>query len=164
MAPAKPPNPAGEICGTPVVGYDLLPTFLDFAGKPVDAEKAELDGRSLRDYLRTWQNPRPRHFYWHFPYYHPEGNKFGAAAPVIGTDDFKVSQTRPHSAVRWGKYKLLYFHDDNRYELYNLESDRGETQDLAKLKPDALEKVKEELEKLLANAKARMPRGMISRK
>jgi len=155
--------PSGKACRTPVCGYDLFPTFAELAGRPVDSAAAGLDGRSLVPFFLNPQQRFDRFLYWHFPYYHPEGTKFGEAAPRIGMNDFQVSQTRPGSALRWGKYKLLHFLEDGRLELYNLEADRGETQDLAKSAPKEAMKLKGELKRLLVEANARMPEGIISR-
>lgn len=155
--------PEGKVCRTPVIGYDLFPTFAELAEKPVDAEAAGLDGRSLAPFFLNPGQRFDRFLYWHFPYYHPEGKKFGEAAKKIGAADFKVSQTRPQSALRWGKYKLIHFLEDDRVELYNVDADRGEAQDLAKAAPEEAEKLKGELQRLLMEAKARMPGGMISK-
>ena len=92
-----------------------------------------------------------------------EGVLPGPLAPKIGMNDFAVTQTRPVSAMRWGKYKLLHFLEDDRSELYNLEADRGETIDLAKRAPAEAAKLKKELQAYLKEVGARMPEGMISR-
>ena len=41
----------------------------------------------------------------------------------------------PFTAIRQGKWKLIFFHDGKRYELYNLEKDIGETNDVKRLQP-----------------------------
>jgi uncharacterized sulfatase len=154
----------GETCRVPVCGYDLFPTFAELARKPIDPKTAGLDGRSLVPLFGNPQQRFNRSLYWHFPYYHPEGNKFGSSLPKIGLNDFKVSQTRPVSALRSGNYKLLHFHEDDRVELYNLEADRSESLDLAKGAPKSAAKLKKELQRYLKEAKARMPAGVIVRK
>jgi uncharacterized sulfatase len=155
--------PEGASCRTPVIGTDLFPTFAEVAGKPVDPAKLSLDGQSLAPLFAKPGALFDRSLSWHFPYYHPEAEAFGKAAAQIGTDDFTVSQTRPVSALRRGKYKLLHFLEDDRVELYNLEADRGETIDLADRAPQETLKFKEELQRILREAKARLPGGMISR-
>ena len=154
---------AGEVCGTPVCGYDLFATFADAARAPVDPEQAELDGRSLVPLFSNPGEKFDRALYWHFPYYHPEGEKFGKAHGTIGMNDFRVSQTRPASALRRGKNKVLYFHEDERVELYDLEFDRGEAEEFSAGEPRTAKALKEELQGILRDVKARMPRGMISR-
>lgn len=155
--------PKGEACRTPVCGYDLLPTFAEVAGKAIDPEKEGLDGRSLAPLFAKPEQRFDRSLYWHFPYYHPEGTKFGKCPPAIGVNDFQVSQTRPVSALRYGSYKLLHYYEDDRVELYNLDSDRSEAQDLAKAAPESAQKLKSELQRILKEVKARMPTGVIAR-
>jgi uncharacterized sulfatase len=121
----------GTVCRTPVIGYDLFPTLADAGGRPVGGNRGELDGRSLVPIL-AGEGPLPeRHLYWHFPYYHPEGRKFGKALEEIGVDDFAVSRTRPHSAVRRGNWKLIEFSEDGRTELYEVETDPSERRNLS---------------------------------
>ena len=49
-------------------------------------------------------------------------------------------------------------------ELYNLQTDRGESKDLAPLAPEEAAKLKDRLLDTLKKVEARMPEGMISRK
>ena len=44
--------------------------------------------------------------------------------------------TRPHGIIRRGRYKLLLFYEDDRVELYDLESDLGEKHNLADRMPE----------------------------
>ena len=134
------------ICDTLVVGYDLLPTFSEVAGRKVSDNK-ELDGQSLVPLLEGKRQNGDRPLYWHFPYYHPEGKKFGEAKPSIGINDFTISQTRPQSAIRKGDYKLIYFDEEKMAELYDLSSDFSETRDLS----SQLTKKTDELKKELLN-------------
>lgn len=118
----------------------MLPTFVDVAG----GKATDIDGISI---TRLFQNPdwRPdRSLIWHFPYYHPE-TTFSKAIKKIGVNDFAVSQTRPQSALRQGKYKIIKFAEDSRVELYDLEKDIAEQHDLS----DKLSNVAAELDGLL---------------
>ena len=100
----------------PVIGYDLFATFAAAAQRPVE----ETDGMDLLPVINRPGRDFPRPLFWHFPFYHPEGEKFGRAKPDIGINDFVTSQTRPHSAIRYGRYKLIYFDEDQRAELYKV--------------------------------------------
>ena len=95
----------GKVCSEPVIGYDLFPTWAEVAGQPVDLARFRLDGCSLVPLFEESGTPLNRQLIWHFPYYHPEGGKFSRALPTIGVNDFAVSQTRPHSAIRMNNYK-----------------------------------------------------------
>lgn len=144
----------GSICDTPVIGYDLLPTFAEIAGKTVPTKG--IDGVSLVPLLRDPTKRLNRDLYWHFPYYHPEKG-FAKALKKIGIDDFAVSQTRPHSAIRRDHLKLLYFYEDKHVELYDLEKDPGEQNDLSQLKPQTTVLLKDALLEKLKTVHARFP-------
>jgi uncharacterized sulfatase len=93
---------------------------------------------------------------WHFPYYHPETN-FAAARAAIGVDDFAVSQTRPHAALRLGDWKLLHSFEDARDELYHLGRDPAEQTNLAAREPARTRELRRRLDAALEEAGARRP-------
>ena len=142
---------AGSTCDQPVHGCDLLPTFAALAGAQVEPA----DGINIAPLLTNPAHPLPeRPLIWHFPYYHPE-KAFAKAPAKIGTSDFVTSQTRPHSAIRVGRHKLLHFDEDDRDELYDLESDPGETNDLTAPKPELTAQLRERLATQLKTSGAR---------
>lgn len=143
---------ADSVSEAPVIGYDLLPTFVDLAG----GKTANIDGTSLVRLLRGKSPLDERTLLWHFPYYHPERG-YAAAVETIGVDDFVVSKTRPQSALRQGPYKLVYFYEDERAELYDLNQDIGEQQDLSERDPELTARLKETLLRRLRAADARFP-------
>lgn len=125
--------PAGETCETPVIGYDLFPTFAEVSGQMAEGE---IDGRSILPLLKSpIAEFAERPLIWHFPYYHPEKG-FAKAPEAIGIDDGETSQTRPHSAIRLGSKILLHFYETGERELYDLEVDRAE-QSALQDSPDA---------------------------
>ena len=146
---------AGSVCDQPVIGYDLFPTFAEVSGAQFRSNETARDGKSLLPLLKESQQENDRFLYWHFPYYHPEGSKFGNARPLIGVDDFAVSQTRPHSAIRQGDYKLIYFDEDQRTELYDLSRDISEQKDLSEKYPSRSQSMKESLINYLDSVLAR---------
>ena len=124
----------GGECDQPVHGCDLPLTFAHFAKADWEANSA-IDGISIAPLLLDPQLALPeRSLTWHFPYYHPERG-FQEAPSRIGINDFITSQTRPHSAIRLGRYKLLNFDEDGRVELYDLTVDPGESTNLAATHP-----------------------------
>ncbi|GAB5402874.1 MAG: sulfatase [Aureliella sp.] len=150
---------AGKQCETPVIGYDLLPTFVDFAG----GELPQVDGLSLAPLLRAEMlgdentlDAMDRHLLWHFPYYHPE-RTYSSALEVIGINDFAVSKTKPHSALRMGKYKLLHFYESDRTELYDLEADPSEQRDISSDQPSKTMELSRRLFSALHESNARLP-------
>lgn len=145
----------GTTCEEPVTSLDLYPTFAGLAGG--DTSPA-LDGQSFLPLLRDPDNPPEleRSLYWHFPYYHPE-KKFAQSPREIGIDDGVTSQTRPHSAIRRGKWKLLWFHEDDRIELFDLGSDPGEGNDLSLVERGVADDLFSDLKAYLKESGARMP-------
>ncbi len=147
-------------CEDPVVQYDFLPTFLEIANPAATLERP-VDGISILPLLKgqndaTFENDRA--LIWHFPYYHPEGELFEAAEPKIGVEDGYVSQTYPQSSIRKGDYKLLYFYEEDRVELYNLINDPSEKKDLSVQKAGEAKALKEQLFAYLFEVNARFPR------
>ena len=132
---------SASTCKTPLIGYDLLPTLVDVAGGSAD----DVDGESFFGSFDAAAFPS-RSLIWHFPYYHPE-TTFSSAIDEIGINDFATSKTRPQSAIRSGRYKLIKFAEDDRVELYDLGKDIGEQHDLS----GQLTDVADELEHLLEN-------------
>ena len=139
-------------CGSPVIGYDLLPTFSELAG----GKATSVDGIKIADLFERPSKSIERELVWHFPYYHPEKG-YAKAAESIGTNDFMVSKTRPQSAIRSGAHKLIYFYEDQRAELYDLQRDPGEQYDLSEREPDLAEKLTRQLKNRLQEANARLP-------
>ncbi|MEN3941710.1 sulfatase [Prosthecobacter sp. SYSU 5D2] len=146
---------AGGTCDQPVHGCDLLPTFAALAGAATDGS-VPLDGMDITALLRE-PNKKvyARPLLWHFPYYHPEKG-FQKAPAKIGTDDFVTSQTRPHSAIRLGRYKLLRFDEDGRDELYDLSADPSESSNLAADHPELVTQLRGQLTSLLKESNARL--------
>ncbi len=112
---------------------DLFPTLLDLAGLALRSSD-HVDGRSL------WQasDETRRPLYWHFPHYHGSGN-------------------RPSGALRSGRYKLVEYFEDGRTELYDLESDLGESTDLRAALPDTASQLHAALRQWRREVGARMP-------
>ena len=63
--------------------------------------------------------------------------------------------------MRSGKWKLIFYHDTkrnkNRFELYDLEADIGEKNDLYEKYPEVVAELKKELKKQFAEKGAQMP-------
>lgn len=106
---------------TPIVGTDLYPTLLALAGAAPPADRP-CDGVDLSGSWRGEAEPRERAIVFHQPH------KWGPEGPGI----------EPFSAVRFGDWKLIWFHDDSvaegssprpRLELYDVAQDPGETRE-----------------------------------
>jgi len=95
-----------------VNSYDFYATFLDIIGQKVENR----DGASFLPVLKSQAVLPDRPLFWHWPHYRR------------GMGGIHAS---PSSAMRYGKWKLIYFHEDKHYELYDLDIDLGETNNLA---------------------------------
>ena len=122
---------SGSQSDTPVVTYDLLPTVAALAGS--DSElPTDLDGGSFHAALSDPNAPVSRpldSLIFHYPHYN------------------RVGMNEPHSAIREGNYKLIYFPVSDRSLLFDLSQDIGERTDLSEQQPE----VKARLQKKLAN-------------
>jgi uncharacterized sulfatase len=100
---------------------DLVPTLLDITGSP-HAVGAKYDGESLAGILLGKSaDSRKAPIYFRRP---PDRDSF------YGDNDL------PDLAIRDGKWKFLCEYDGSEPELFDMEKDRGETSNLAKLNPE----------------------------
>lgn len=121
---------------------DYFPTILDMAG--IDNQKTiqTIDGQSFISMLNQSENtPQDRALIWHYP------NEWGPSGPGIGAT----------SAIRKGDWKLIYYHLDQHYELFNLKADISESKNLVNANPNMLNKLAIELTEYLIKVKAQMP-------
>ncbi len=120
----------------PVTGADFYPTLLDLAGLPQKSNQSK-DGVSLKP-LFAGEKLSERPLFWHYPHY---GNQGG----------------EPSSMIRKGDYKLIYYWENNRSELYNLSSDPSEQNDIASANVELTAQLQEELLKYLDEVGANKP-------
>lgn len=109
-----------QVVDNAVVGTDLYATISDI----LDKSDKTSNGLSLLNAIEG--NTDERAIVWHVPHYSPQHGK-------------------PASAIRKGKYKLIYFYEDQRLELYDLESDPSEENNLAESQPIVADQLLEEL-------------------
>ncbi len=143
---------------TPVIQTDFFPTFYELASGKKFTQQG-MDGKSMLPVLTSGnvRDFKNRTLYWHFPYYHPEGNIDKVRNLPIGMEDQYISFTSPQAAIRKNNHKLIYFFEDESVELYNLAKDTGEKTDLSKTDPKLAETLKKELLACLNKADARLP-------
>jgi len=132
---------ANAWCHVPVVGYDLLPTFCEWAGVPQASLPKHLDGGSLAGLLAHGGQGDVRRAHeelvFHFPHYQ--------------------SGHTPHSAIRVGDLKLLKVYEDDSVKLFDLAADIGERRNLAEERPADAARLRTRLEHHLAAVHAQLP-------
>ncbi|RLS35031.1 MAG: DUF4976 domain-containing protein [Planctomycetota bacterium] len=132
---------ANSWCHLPVVGWDLLPTFCEWAGVPRDRVPRLVEGGSMAGLLANGgkgEVERAREgLVFHFPHYQ--------------------NGHTPHAAIRVGNLKLIEFFEDQATKLFDLESDPGERVDLANNRPADAARLQKCLELHLAAVDAQFP-------
>ena len=136
-----------SVCTANVINYDLLPTFVDWAGGDPETELPGVDGVSLAGLMRG-ETPTTeflnRYLYFHCPHYRSE---IPASAIISGTD------------------KLMYFYGTsvfmpagfNPNMLFNLSGDIGEYHNITPSNPAKAQQLSAELFRYLNEVGARMP-------
>ena len=155
--------PANSWSDTQIVGFDLFPTFCEWAHVPKEQMPKELEGGSLVPHLKSLAEieavrkknastdtrkkttlpplapvERPREeLVFHFPHYQ--------------TGD------PPHSVIYHDGYKLFQFHDSGNTELYAITKDLAETKNLAPQMKEKVEALTLKLGTYLEIIEAKMP-------
>lgn len=110
------PIVAGSTSKTHVICDDLMQTLCRWAGTPIESTAAhQLDGRDLFEFADRELTSQRRPLLFHYPHV------WGPRGPGY----------QPHSSLRLGKWKVIYFYHSQRWELYDLENDIAESKDLA---------------------------------
>ncbi len=121
---------------------DFYPTILEMAGISQPDVVQPVDGISFVPQLINPQNiPQERALFWHYP------NHWGPDGPGVGA----------YSAIRKGDWKLIYYHDTESFELFNIPEDIGEQLNLSEEEPEKVLALAEELTEYLVSVDAQMP-------
>jgi len=142
---------SNTISNTPVINLDFYPTFLELTKQTV-FENQILDGQSLLPILLQKKDFTERPLFWHFPIYL---QAIKGLKELTGRD-YKF-RTRPGSTLRYGKWKLHQYFEDGAIELYNLDTDLSETNNLARKQPKQVAKLLELLNTWRAETNAPLP-------
>ena len=126
-----------RVCDVPASSVDFVPTILDMLGRAASTP-ADIDGVSLVPTLRDPSVSVRDTLYWHYPHYSNQGG-------------------RPGGAIRAGNLKLIERYEDGSVELYDLEKDIREEQDLSTEFPDKAQELKDRLHAWRQSVNAQMP-------
>ena len=128
----------GSICNDYVIIEDIFPTLLEIAGvRDYRQIGGKVDGVSFVPLLKQQSaRAKDRPLFWHFPHCYDQP---------------------PYSAIRKGDFKLIYFHNDQHFELYNLREDIGESENVAADRADVVRSLAGLLGRFLKDCNADMP-------
>lgn len=133
----------GERCDDYLLIEDFYPTILEMAGIRRYRTVQPIDGRSFVPLL-TGRGPNPargRSLYWNCP------NVWGPTGPGIG----------PTCTIRRGDWKLVYYYEDGRRELFNIRRDIGEREELSASEPRRVRELSRRLGRFLRRVGAQRP-------
>ena len=118
---------ANSVSNIPVINLDFYPTILEIT--KASGKKSQVqDGESLTPILFDSGTISERALFWHFPIYLQAQNGYNE---YTGRDPY--FRTRPGSTMRYGKWKLHQYFEDGAVELYNLDTDLSEQNNLAQI-------------------------------
>ena len=124
----------------PVIIEDFFPSILELTNSKKSSIVQEIDGQSFVPLLNN-EEIENKPLFWHYP------NWWGPNGPGIGS----------YSAVRQEEWKFIYFHDTQTIELYNLETDISENNNLISVNYLKSEHLANVLTNYLISVDAQMP-------
>jgi arylsulfatase A-like enzyme len=143
MIVAGPEVEKASVSDQPVIIEDFFPTVLELAAVKKFQSAQILDGKSfVPTLLRKNKTDPSKVLVWHYP-----NNWFNQ----------NFHGTSWVSAVRKGPWKLIYFHKSGVLELYNLDEDISERDDLSKKIPEKTKEMAQLLTLELKKRNAHMP-------
>jgi arylsulfatase A-like enzyme len=132
-------TPSGATTDVPAISTDFFPTLLEVAGLPLRPDQHR-DGISLVPALKGSASLDREALYWHYPHYSNQGGF-------------------PGGAVRMGPWKLIENYEDGSVQLFNLEEDLGERENLALEHPRRVKQMRERLHAWYQEVDARFLRA-----
>lgn len=131
-----------SVCNEYLIIEDFFPSILELAGIADYQTIQHVDGISFVPMLKQEETTATgRALFWHYP------NNWGPTGPGIGAS----------STIRKGDWKLIYYHENQNFELFNLTEDIGETTNLVEKEPRKLVEMAGLLADYLRKAEAQMP-------
>lgn len=132
----------GTRCDSYLIIEDFYPTLLEMAGIERYRTVQPVDGVSFVPLLRGTGDPsQGRSLFWNCP------NLWDAEGPGIG----------PTCTVRNGRWKLIYYYENGRKELFDIPADIGEEHDLAAERPDVVRRLSKQLGSYLRRVGGQRP-------
>lgn len=137
---------ANTVIAEPVIIEDFFPTILEIAGVTAGDIPQETDGRSFVPLLKNPDSEwAERPLIFHYPH---------KWVKVEESDRLGINY---YTAMRYGKWKLVYSMLSRDFELFDLSADIGEDHDLSSEYPEKLRELTDILNKTLKARDAQMP-------
>ena len=128
---------SGSTSEIPVTTADIFTTLVHAMNKQYQTN-GDIDGKNIFNLLADTVKAHRRSIYWHYPHYSNQGGK-------------------PASAILRGDYKLIYHHEDQAVELFNLRDDLNEQHDLSKTNGSLTRQMNKKLHQWLKSTRAGFP-------
>lgn len=130
------------VSDTLVISEDIFPTVCRWARVEIAEQTlANIDGIDFTDAAIDPASSTDRSLLFHYPHvWGPKGDGY-----------------QPHSSLRNGKWKIIYFYHTRTWELYDLKADISETVNLMEQQPEIGEKMKALLKQKLTAHDAQYP-------
>lgn len=133
---------AGSVCDSYLIIEDFFPSILEMAGIDEYRTLSPIDGRSFIPLVKGTGDPsRGRSLVWNYP------NIWGNTGPGINLN----------CAIRRGDWKLVYYYDSGKKELFNVRKDISEKRDVSNEHPALVRKLSKRLGRYLRNVDAQRP-------
>lgn len=135
-------TPPGTSNDNYLIIEDFFPTILEMAKVEPPTLMQHIDGESFTSLLKDpVSKVQERSLFWHYP------NEWGPSGPGIGA----------FTAIRRGDWKLIYYHLNQTFELFNIKNDIGEQQNLADQEPEIKKQLIRLLHDQMVATQAQMP-------
>lgn len=144
----KVPIQSGSSSRDLAISEDFFPTICRLAGVEIPAEyKEKLDGVDLLGSITGAESVAgDRVLLFHYPHvWGPKG---------LGYE--------PHSSIRTGDWKAIYFYEPQTWELYDLSKDLGEKHELSSEYPQELVRLAGEMRRLHERLDAQYPLNKVT--
>jgi arylsulfatase A-like enzyme len=145
----------GSHTNVPVSGIDFMPTFAEIAGVP-KPQNQPVDGLSILPVFREEQFSADRTLFFHFPLYLSGQKDVSRALPVYNSDEL-FWRAVPSTTLIKGDWKMIYYYEYDNYELFNLEVDVSERNNLAEQYPEIERALLKEIHEWVNETNAPLP-------
>ncbi|MEI8019404.1 MAG: hypothetical protein WCH39_14465 [Schlesneria sp.] len=139
LGPGVKPN---SWCHKPGVGFDLLPTFCEWAGIEANGLPKVIEGECIALLLMN----------------EGKGNMKRTREELVFDFPHYQSDDGPQLTTLLGNFRLMKFYEDDRIISFDLSKDLVERNGLPTSKPDVAGNLRQRLEKYLADVDAQFPK------